>query len=71
LQLTAIIEGFESMKSSISKERMSMEKLWKEREKQLEKVLINAVGFYGSVKGIAGNSIPDIKLLEGDTKIDE
>lgn len=71
LQLTAIIEGFESMKSSISKERMSMEKLWKEREKQLEKVLINAVGFYGSVKGIAGNSIPDIKLLEGDSKIDE
>ena len=67
LQLTAIIEGFESMKNSISKERMSMEKLWKEREKQLEKVLINAVGFYGSVKGIAGNSIPDIKLLEGES----
>jgi len=67
LQLTAIIEGFESMKSSISKERMSMEKIWKEREKQLEKVLINAVGFYGSVKGIAGNSIPDIKLLEGES----
>ncbi len=71
LQLTAIIEGFESMKSSISKERMSMEKLWKEREKQLEKVLINAVGFYGSVKGIAGNSIPDIKLLEGENEITE
>lgn len=67
LQLTAIIEGFESMKSSIGKERMSMEKIWKEREKQLEKVLINAVGFYGSVKGIAGSAIPDIKLLEGES----
>jgi hypothetical protein len=42
-----------------------MEKLWKEREKQLEKVLLNAVHFYASVKGIAGASVPEIKLLEG------
>jgi hypothetical protein len=30
----------------------------------LEKVLLNTTNFYGSVKGIAGNAIGDIKLLE-------
>ena len=39
--------------------------IWKEREKQLEKVLISTSGMYGSVKGIAGASIGDIPLLDG------
>jgi len=41
-----------------------MEKIWKEREKQLDKVLINTSGLYGSIKGIAGASIQDIPMLE-------
>ncbi|MBY0427396.1 MAG: DUF2130 domain-containing protein [Cytophagales bacterium] len=64
IQIEAMVEGFVAMKDSIMKERMVMEKMWKEREKQIEKVLINASGFYGSIKGIAGNSIPDVKMLE-------
>jgi hypothetical protein len=65
-QLEAIMEGFMAMKNGISRERVQMEKLWKEREKQLEKVLINTSGMFGSVKGIAGASIADIPLLEGN-----
>jgi hypothetical protein len=63
-QIETIVEGFLSMKNSISKERIQMEKLWKEREKQLEKVLLSTSGMYGSIKGIAGASIGDIPLLE-------
>ena len=69
-QVEAIVEGFMSMKQSIAKERIQMEKIWKEREKQLEKVLINTSGMYGSVKGIAGASVNDIPLLDG-TDVDE
>ena len=65
-QIEAIVEGFMAMKQSISKERIQMEKLWKEREKQLEKVLISTSGMYGSIKGIAGASVTDIPLLEGN-----
>ncbi len=64
-QVEAIVEGFISMKQSIIRERIQMEKIWKEREKQLEKVLISTSGMYGSVKGIAGASIADIPLLDG------
>ncbi|HEY0680184.1 MAG TPA: DUF2130 domain-containing protein [Chitinophagaceae bacterium] len=63
-QIEAIVEGFMTMKQSILKERVQMEKLWKEREKQLEKVLINTSGMYGSIKGIAGASVEEIPLLE-------
>ena len=63
-QMEAITEGFMSMKKSLMTERVAMEKLWKEREKQLDKVLINAGGMYGSVKGIAGSAVSEIKVLE-------
>lgn len=65
-QVEAIVEGFMAMKQGIMKERIQMEKMWKEREKQLEKVLISTSGMYGSVKGIAGASIGDIPLLDGN-----
>lgn len=70
-QVEAIAEGFISMRNSITKERMQMEKMWKEREKQLEKVLLSTSGLYGSVKGIAGASVGDIPLLDGEEKINE
>jgi hypothetical protein len=57
------------MKQSIMKERIQMEKLWKEREKQLDKVLLSTSGMYGSIKGIAGASVSDIPLLEGDNSL--
>lgn len=63
-QIETIVEGFLSLKNSITKERIQMEKIWKEREKQLEKVLISTSGMYGSIKGIAGASIGSIPLLE-------
>jgi hypothetical protein len=70
-QMEAIAEGFMAMKTGITKERMQMEKIWKEREKQLEKVLINTSGMYGSIKGIAGTSLGDIPLLDGGDSDEE
>ncbi len=66
-QWKAIREGFLSMKISIQKERDAMEKLWKAREKQLEKVLLNAAHIKGSVEGIAGNDAVNFNLLEDES----
>jgi hypothetical protein len=70
-QIETIVEGFLSLKHSISRERVQMEKLWKEREKQLEKVLLSTSGMYGSIKGIAGASIGSIPLLEDGIEEEE
>lgn len=63
-QWKAIREGFVAMKMSIVNERNAMEKLWKAREKQLEKVLLNAAHVKGSVEGIAGQDSIRLSLLE-------
>jgi hypothetical protein len=63
-QWKAIREGFLSMKISIQRERDTMEKLWKAREKQLEKVLLNASHIRGSIEGIAGADAVNLNLLE-------
>jgi len=67
-QWKAIREGFLSMKISIQRERDAMEKLWKAREKQLEKVLINAAHIKGSVEGIAGSDAVNLNLLEDESQ---
>lgn len=68
-QWKAIREGFLSMKLSIQKERDAMEKLWKAREKQLEKVLLNAAHIQGSVEGIAGSDAVNLNLLADNDPI--
>ena len=65
-QWKAIREGFMSMKLSIQKERDAMERLWKAREKQLEKVLLNAAHVRGSIEGISGNDVDLNLLTSGD-----
>ena len=68
-QWKAIREGFMGMKLSIQRERDAMEKLWKAREKQLEKVLLNAAHVRGSIEGISGNAV-DLNLLESGDEDD-
>jgi len=65
-QWKAIREGFLSMRMSIQKERDAMEKLWKAREKQLEKVLLNAAHIQGSIEGIAGSDVIQLSLTDDE-----
>lgn len=63
-QWKAVREGFLAMRHSIDSERAQMEKLWKAREKQLDKILLNSSHISGSIEGIAGTENIDINLLE-------
>ena len=61
-QWQAIREGFLSMRLNIEKEKSAMEKMWKAREKQLEKVMLNAAHIRGSIEGIAGADAVNLQL---------
>lgn len=69
-QWKAMREGFRGLKDSIQKERDQMERIWKAREKQLEKILLNASHIRGSIDGIAGADSIDMQLL-GDNDMIE
>jgi hypothetical protein len=70
-QIEAIAESFQALQYSIARERIQMEKIWKEREKQLQKAFINTAHIYGSMKGILGASVTDIPLLEGTEALED
>jgi hypothetical protein len=64
MQIDAIVEGFSSMKEAIESEKRSMQRIWKEREKQIEKVIYNTIDMHASIRGIAGNAVQAVKALE-------
>tara|TARA_R110001583_G_scaffold1775_5_gene13620 strand:+ start:874 stop:2139 length:1266 start_codon:yes stop_codon:yes gene_type:complete len=64
MQIEAIVEGFTQMKTDLESEKRSMQRIWKQREKQIEKVVTNTIDMYGSIKGIAGNAIQSVRALE-------
>ena len=65
----AIVNNFKDLKNSLYKEKLRAEKVFKERDKQIDTILTNMVGFHGSIKGIAGAQIADVALLEDDKNL--
>lgn len=70
MQIEAIAEGFANLQDGYIKEKRAMERIWKEREKQLERILINTNHFIGSIQGIAGSSLPQLQKLGSDMLLD-
>jgi len=61
-RVEAIIEAFSNMDEGLRKEKIAYEKIWSEREKQIQKVIKNTVGMYGDLSGLV--TLPKIKTLE-------
>ncbi|GAA8750430.1 DUF2130 domain-containing protein [Helicobacter pylori] len=64
MQVNAIIEGFEQLRADLESEKRAMARIWKSREKQIDKVFEGTINMYGSIKGIAGNAIGQVKALK-------
>lgn len=60
----SLLKGFNQIEESYNSEQTKMKKLWAERSKVLQLSKSNAVEMYGTLKGIAGNAILDIPMLE-------
>lgn len=63
-QLEAIVEVHQEMTMQITKERAAFEKIWKARELQAQKMLKSTTAIAGSLQGVIGNSMPQIKGLD-------
>jgi hypothetical protein len=62
-RVEAIVEAFTAMQEQIQKERRAMERLWCEREKQIERIIGNTAGMYGDIRGLIGAGMPEVRLL--------
>ncbi len=64
LQVEGIVEGSTQMQNDLEKVKNAMQKIWNQREKQIPIVLLNTSSMYGSIQGLAGNSISYIEALK-------
>lgn len=69
LQMDGIVEGFTQMQIDLNSEKNAMKRLWKKREKQIDKVINNTVNMHGAIKGIAGNAVKEIDILKLENNI--
>lgn len=63
-KVETIVDGFKKMQSDLQKEKTLMNKLWNERQVNIDKVLINTAGMYGTIQAISNNSAQKIDALE-------
>ncbi len=61
-RVEAIVEAFTEKQDGLNKEKRVYQKIWAEREKQIQKVISNTVGMYGDLSGLV--ALPQIKMLE-------
>lgn len=67
-----IVENYDAMIHQLNSEKKAMHKIWAQREKQIWVVQENISSLFGSIKGIAGNSLPSSEVLElPDADIEE
>lgn len=74
-QVQGVVEAFVEMQGDLQRERIAMEKLWKKRERLIQRVLQGTSGIQGSLEGIVGrHALPTVKILEldaGDVEAEE
>jgi hypothetical protein len=63
-KVQAIVEAFTVMQAQLDKEKRAMNKIWKEREKQIQRIMSSTTGMYGDMRGIMGASLPEVEVLE-------
>jgi hypothetical protein len=64
MQIEAIVSGFKQMQKDLDSEKTSMNRIWSQRAKQIDKVITSTSSMYGSLQGISDNAIGHIKALE-------
>jgi len=63
-RVQSLVNTFIDMQSTLKKEQRTQAVSWKIREKQIENIISSTTDMYGSIKGIAGNSVKSITELE-------
>ena len=71
LSVSGIVEAFVTMQSELDFEMRSTKRIWKKRQKQIERAIDNTTALYGDLQGIVGGALPKVDgltlpLIESD-----
>lgn len=65
-KVRGVVDAYQQMRDDLDKEKSAMQRLWKKREGQLERVTSNMLGICGELQGVSEEALPqldDIGLL--------
>jgi len=65
-KVETIVETFTNMHNQLQKEKTAMKTIWEMRETQIQRVIDSTTKMYGEMKGLIGQSMPDIDNLQLD-----
>ncbi len=63
-QVEALVEVYQDMHIQILREKAAFEKSWKARETHVTRLLTSTASVYGTMQGLVGSSLPQVKGLE-------
>jgi hypothetical protein len=66
-RVEGIVESFREMKDDLDREQRALQKIWKQREKQILRLATNTAFMYGEMQGLVGASLPSIQGLDLDS----
>ena len=65
-KVRAVVDAYQQMREDLDKEKSAMQRMWKKREAQLERITSNMLGMCGELQGVSQEALPqldDIGLL--------
>jgi len=65
-KVETIVETFTDMHTQLLKEKTAMKTIWEMRETQIQRVIDSTTKMYGEMKGLIGQTMPDIDSLQLD-----
>ncbi|MBC7247572.1 MAG: DUF2130 domain-containing protein [Actinobacteria bacterium] len=63
-RVEAMVEALRAMHMDLEREKTAMQKIWKKREKQMQRILASTAAMYGEMQGIIGASMPELEALD-------
>jgi len=60
-RVSGVVEAFMTMRQELEAEKVTFQRCWAKRAKQLERVLVSTSGLYGDLQGIIGSTLPEIR----------
>ena len=64
-----MVNAYQQMQEDMESEKRSMQRIWKKRETQIQKVMGNVTDIYATIEGLVGSQkvLPDIEPLSLDS----
>ena len=63
-KIDSMLETYSSMQRTLEKEKMVTQKIWAQRDKEIERLKNNTLTMHGSLSGLIDEPLPEIKSLE-------